>query len=432
MIYNKETEKSELPEMRRFSVLYKRWGIAAVAIVVVAAGVYFSFFQTKSGKAQISSKQAQGQTGRSVPVVAAPSKKGDIGVYITALGSVTPLNTVTVRSRVDGQLMKVLFKEGQLVKEGDLLAQIDPRPFEVQLTQAEGQMARDVALLKNARLDLQRYTTLIQEDSISKQQLDTQEALVLQYEGTVKADQGQIDNAKLQLVYCRIAAPISGRVGLRLVDPGNIVHATDPGGMVVITQLQPISVVFSLAEDSLPQVLAKLRAGNRLTVEAYDREQKRKLSSGFLLTVDNQIDPTTGTVKMKAEFPNSGNELFPNQFVNVRLLVEIRRESVIVAASAIQRGPQGTFVYVVKEDSTVAIRPVTLEVTQGSETAIASGLTTGEMVVVDGAERLRDGSKVEIKGRDSQDNRKEGSSGVGKGKEPKEQQKGGNTLQRQD
>jgi multidrug efflux system membrane fusion protein len=294
--------------------------------------------------------------------------------------------------------MRVLFQEGQLVKAGEVLAEIDPRPFDVQLKQAEGQMARDQALLKNAQLDLKRYRELFEQGFVAKQQVDTQESLVAQSEGVLKTDQGQIDNARLQLTYSRIIAPISGRIGLRLVDAGNIVHANDPNGLLVITQLQPITVVFTIPEDSLPPVLEKLKSGERLPVEAFDREQKRRLATGALLTVDNQIDPTTGTVRLKAIFDNADNTLFPNQFVNARLLLDVKRGTTIVPAAAIQRGPKGTFVYVVKDDQTVAVRPVKLGPSEVDDASIDSGVAPGDLVVVDGTEKLREGTKVELRG----------------------------------
>jgi multidrug efflux system membrane fusion protein len=332
-----------------------------------------------------------------VPVAAAPAVRGNIPVYLDGLGSVTPFYTVAIHSRVDGQLMSVHFQEGQFVHAGDVLVEIDPRPFQVQLEQAEGQMAHDQALLSNARLDLTRYRTLLAQEAIPKQQLDTQVATVGQYDGAIRTDQAAIDNAKLQITYCRITAPISGRIGLRLVDPGNMVHANDTNPMLIITQMQPITVVFTLPEDSLPPVLRKLRAGARLPVDAYNRDRSQKLASGRLLTVDNQIDQTTGTLKLKAVFENREETLFPQQFVNVRLLVETRRNQVIVPSVAIQRGSQGTFVYVVKSDSTVEVRPVAAGVSEGGNTSIDRGLEAGEAVVTDGADKLQPGSKVTIR-----------------------------------
>jgi multidrug efflux system membrane fusion protein len=374
-----------------------------VALAILVGGSYLVWGHPAllAARAVRSTVPASGKANaaaaaRGVPVVVAAAAKRDVGVYLVGLGSVTPLNTVTIHTRVDGQLMSVRYQEGQLVAAGDLLAEIDPRPFQVQLTQAEGQLARDQALLDNARLDLARYKTLVEQDSIPRQQLDTQVSLVQQYEGAVKTDQGQVDNAKLQLTYCRITAPIGGRIGLRLVDTGNIVHAADATGLVVITQLQPITVVFTIPEDNIPAVLDKLGHGIRLPVDAYDREQRTKLASGSLLTIDNQVDPTTGTVKLKAEFPNADNRLFPSQFVNARLLLDTKRGATVVPASAVQRSPKGAFVYMVKPDGTAAARPVTVGVAEGDDVAIDTGLTPGEQVVVDGADRLRDGAKVDL------------------------------------
>jgi multidrug efflux system membrane fusion protein len=372
----------------------RRWWLGLPAAGVVGVGAYAVLTMFGHGP---SSPRAQGPSPaeRGVTVVATPAATRDVGVYLTGLGTVVPLNTVTVHTRVNGQLMSVRFEDGQLVNKGDLLAEIDSRPFEAQLTQFEGQLARDQALLENARLDLERYRVLWAQDSIPKQQLDTQESLVRQLEGTVKNDQGQIDSTRVQLAYCRITSPIRGRVGLGLVDAGNIVQTTDTTGIVVITQLQPITVVFTIPEDSIPSVLDKLNRGTRPPVEAYDREQRRKLATGTLLTLDNQVDPTTGTVKLKAQFANADGRLFPNQFVNARLLLDVKHGATVVPAAAIQRNSRGPFVYVVRPDRTVGVRQVTVGVTEGDDVAIDAGLTVGEQVVVDGADRLRDGSKVD-------------------------------------
>ena len=335
------------------------------------------------------------RTPPTVPVVTTKVRQGNMAIYLTGLGSVTAFNAVTARPRVDGQVIKVAFQEGQIIRQGDLLAEIDPRPFQVQLAQAEGQLAKDTAQLQNAKVDLERYKVLLAQDSVAKQQLDTQIALVNQYEGVIKSDQAQIDNAKLQLTYSRITAPITGRIGLRLVDPGNVVRANDPNnGLALITQLQPISVVFNIPEDDLPQVLKKMRAGQQLTVEAYDRNLKNKLATGTLLTIDNQIDPNTGTIKCKAVFPNEDNSLFPNQFVNARLLVDTKKDASIVPAAAVQRSPQGTFVYVVKDDSTVEMRNVVVGPNEGDEAAIEKGLAPDEVVVIEGVDKLQRGMKV--------------------------------------
>src|SRR2546428_1112894 len=332
-----------MPEPTHFSPWKKRYWIGLLGLALLGVGIYIFF--VKPGEADPPpARQRQDSAARAVPVVTAKAQTGEMNVYLTGLGTVTPLNTVTIKSRVDGQLMKVLFREGQIVQAGELLAEIDPRPFQVQLTQAEGQMTKDQAQLKNAQVDLERYKVLYQQDSVAKQQLDTQEALVRQDEGAVKVDQGQIDNARLQLVYCRITAPISGRVGLRLVDPGNMVHASDANGLVVITQIDPIAVIFAIPEDSLPQVQKQMQGGRQLPAEAYDRDLKNKLATGSLMTIDNQIDQTTGTVKFKAAFSNKDGALFPNPFVKPRLLAETITNPVLVPTAAAQPCPQPPFV----------------------------------------------------------------------------------------
>jgi multidrug efflux system membrane fusion protein len=414
------------------------WAIVFVT-VAAAAGGYYYYSRSAGGEAAPGSGSGKGwgkgsgkgdRKGANVPVVAVPATTADVGVLLDGLGSVTPVATVTVRSRIDGQLMRLNFKEGQLVREGDLLAEIDSRAAQVQLSTAEGQLARDQALLKNAQLDLERYRTLFKQDSIAKQQLDTQDALVRQYEATLKVDHASIESARLQLVYSRITAPVSGRIGLRQVDVGNIVRAGDANGIVVITQLQPITVVFSIPEDNLPPVMKKLQSGERLTATAFDRAGKTQLAAGMLITADNQIDPATGTVKLKAQFANEDLALFPNQFVNVRLLVDTRRGATVIPGSAVQRGTPGTFVYSVDPATrAVSVRKVTLGPTQG-ELVSVEGVAPGTLVVVDGADRLREGAVVEMVVRDTSPpkegpRRKRGEkgggekAGAGKGEEAK-------------
>lgn len=389
---------SDAPPEARVEPWWRRrrrlWVVLAVVAVVIACVGTWALLRTPADAP--AAKGRGDPNARPLPVVAAPARKGNIDVYIDALGTVTPRNMVVVHSRVDGQLMTVAFREGQNVKAGDLLAQIDPRPFEVLLTQANGQLARDQALLKNAQLDLERYRTLLAQDSISKQQVDTQEALVRQDQGIVESDRGAIDSAKLQITYARITAPISGRVGLRAVDPGNIVHASDSNGLVTITQVQPITVIYPVPEDNVPRIVKRMQTGQDIVVDAFDRGGKVKLATGRVLTIDNQIDTTTGTVKLKAEFPNQDSALFPNQFVNVRMGVETLQDVTLVPTAAIQRGAPGTFVFLVKQDQSVVVTPVKVGATQGETTQVQSGIDAGNMVVVDGADKLREGSKVEL------------------------------------
>ena len=329
-----------------------------------------------------------------IPVVATTSRKGDIGVYYSGLGAVTPLATVTVRTRVDGQLMSVRYREGDTIHKDDLLAEIDDGPYQAALTQAEGQLIRDQAALENARIDLIRYQQLVPQKAIPEQQLATQQATVHQDEGVVKLDQGQIQSAQVNLAYCKISAPVTGRVGLRLVDPGNIVQASDTNGLVVITQMDPISAIFTISEDQLQVVLKKMAAGQTLAVDAYDRDAKTRLAQGSLTTLDNQIDPTTGTLKLRATFQNTKGTLFPNQFVNARMLVQEKRGVTLLSTAAVQRNSQSTYVYVVNADSTVTVRPITIGTTEGDDSEVTAGLVPGEVVVMTGVDKLQAGTKV--------------------------------------
>jgi multidrug efflux system membrane fusion protein len=406
----------------------KRGWLWLVILVLVGLGVFF-YYRSHPNSAKAASDAAQspavrtGQGGGRVPVVAALARKGDIGVYLIGLGAVTPIYTVTMKSQIPGYLMSVLYREGQIVKKGDLLAQIDPRPYQVMLENAEAMLARDQANLQNAIVDQKRYQTLVPLKAVPEQQLATQDALVKSTEATVKADQAQIDNAKLDLTYCQITAPITGRVGLRLVDPGNYVTPTDATGLVVITQIEPISVIFTLAEDQLPEVLDRMNAGARLQVEAYDRQMTKKIAQGWLETVDNQIDPTTGTVKLRANFDNRDGALFPNQFVNARLLVEEKKGVTLIPTAAVQRNSQITYAYLVKDlrparsasqetaekprsasqnasektlDGTVTIKTIIVGTSEGDQSEATSGIAPGDVVVMTGVDRLQEGTKVRV------------------------------------
>lgn len=391
-VKNKEDFGSPFPPNKHKRSL---WWVWLLVIGALGYGSYV-FYQAQLRKnAAVAAAQEARIRNHTASVVVAPVSRGNVPITLSGLGSVTAFQTVTVKSRIDGQLISVNFKEGQYVHKGDLLGQIDPRTYEVQLAQAEGQLARDEAQLRDAQANFSRYKELYAAQVIAKQQMDTQGALVGQFDGAIAGDKATVDAAKLQVTYCRIIAPISGRIGLRQVDAGNMVHASDTNGIAVITQMQPIAVLFSIPEDSLPEVLKRLRSNDHLRVDAYDRDGVQKLATGTLLTVDNQIDQTTGTSKLKAVFDNSDGSLFPNQFVNVRLLLSTEKNALLVPAAAVQRGPQGTFVYLIK-NNTAEVRAVTTGPSEGNNIAISEGLAVGDQVVVDGGDKLTNGTKVDV------------------------------------
>lgn len=371
----------------------KVWPLIVLTVVVSAGYV---IWRTNHAGESAEDAQTKNREQPQVAVSVASVDQGEMPIFLDGLGTVTPLRSVTLHSRVDGELIKVAFSEGQQVKQGDLLAEIDPRAFQVQLQQARGQLLHDEALLKNAEIDLARYRTLLEQDSIAAQQAATQEALVKQYRGTVEVDRAQVENAELQLSYTKITAPLSGRAGLRLVDQGNLVHANDSNGLVVITQLQPITVVFTLPEDQVQAVMRRWHTAGALPVTAYDRGGRQKLAGGKLLALDNQIDPATGTFKLKAQFENTDRALFPNQFVNVKMQLDNLPAATLVPRAAIQQGANGSFVYVVKDDNTVAVSAVKLGPGQAETVAVLEGLVPGQRVVIDGADKLREGSRVKV------------------------------------
>src|SRR5215467_3002312 len=397
------TQPHDKPATQKVVPRKKGRRLGLLVLLVAAATVSWWFYarQPASPPARPNAFAA------AMPVVAALAVTGDIDITLNGLGTVTSLATVTIKSQISGQLIRVAYQEGQMINKGDLVAEIDSRPYELALAQAEGALERDQALLQAAELDLKRYQDLAKTNAIPRQQLDTQVSLVAQDKGLVISDKAQIDTQKLNIAYCHIVSPVTGRAGLRLVDPGNYVTANDASGIVVITQLQPISVIFTVAEDNLPQIVKHLRAGATLPVTAFDRSGATKLATGTLKTLDNQIDTTTGTLKLRAEFANEDDSLFPNQFVNVQLLIDTLHDATVVPTSAIQRGAPGTFVYLVNAD-TVTVRPVTLGPASGERVAIQEGLAPGDRVVVDGADKLRNGARVALRGAD-------GSTGGGRG-----------------
>jgi multidrug efflux system membrane fusion protein len=387
-----EPRKSEQYTTENSTARKSRWWVWLIAVVVLLGGI--AIWERRGTNSE--AKAGGDPSSRPVLVSTAVAQQGDIGIYLNALGTVTPVYTVTVTGRVQGEITQVYYHEGQMVRKGDPLIEIDPRPYQAALTQVEGQLAHDQAVLAEARIDLERYKQALDRNAIAKQQYDDQEQVVLQDEGTVKNDEGQLANAKVNLVYTHITSPIDGRVGLRLVDPGNIVQANSTTALVVITQLQPITVIFSIAEDHLSQIQQQLRKGKKLTVDAFDREASTKLASGTLLTLDNVIDPTTGTLKLKAVFNNSDDALFPSQFVNIKLLVDTQHNATLIPTQAIQRNAQGAFVYAIKSDQTAAIRSITPGTTDGSVTAV-QGLEPQEVVAVNGFDKLLDGAKVIVR-----------------------------------
>ena|SRR5579872_1389021 len=395
------TDDDTAPELRRTAPIIetKRGGrgglvVGLIILLAVVAGGYLVFRSLHS--TQSAGHGARSQQTAAQPVGAATVGQGDIRVIVNALGTVTPLATVTVQTQINGQLQEVAFTEGQLVKKGDFLAQVDPRPYQLLQAQYEGQLAHDQGVLAQARVDLARYQKLAEQNSIARQQYEDQVYIVQQNEGTVKLDQALIDQQKLNVIYCHIVSPVTGRIGLRLVDPGNYVQTTNSTGIAVITQMQPITVVFPVPEDDLPDILPQLNAGATLEVYAYDRANVHLLATGRVVALDSQIDTTTGTVKVRAQFDNADNALFPNQFVNAQLLVKTLHNAVTVPTAAIQRGAPGTYVYVVNQNNTVSVRPVSIGPSDGPMAAVNSGLSVGERVVVDGTDRLRDGAHVTI------------------------------------
>ena len=386
-----ETPRSPAPRdpLREDASKKHHYWVWVTLLVLLVLGIVVYRMHTSS----LAASKSKDSTPSTISVGVIPVQKRDVPYYVTGLGSVTAFNTVTVHSRIDGQIMKIYFQEGQFVKAGDVLAEIDPRPYQVALDQAQGQLAKDTASQKDAKVDLSRYEQLWQAGVVARQQLDSQQATVGQFDGSIQSDKAQIDNEKLQLSYCQITSPINGRVGLRLVDSGNIVHAADTNGILVITQVQPISVIFTLPEDTLPQVVAEMKKES-LAVEAYSRDNNTNLAEGKLLTIDNQIDQTTGTVKLKAQFDNHDQSLWPNQFVNARLFLNVRKDAIVIPIAAIQNGAQGSFVYVVGSDNKAQVRSIQADFSEGNISVIREGLNPGEQIVIDGADKLQAGAEV--------------------------------------